>query len=115
MLGTVASIPDAVQWLGYTYLHVRMRKNPMVYGISYDALAADAGLLQFRRDLLAGAARQLDKSRMVRYDIATGYLNATDLGRVASHFYIKHASVEVFNEFFELLQQHEETKGISEV
>ena len=73
----------------------------MVYGISYDALGADVGLLQFRRDLLAGAARQLDRSRMLRFDIATGYLNTTDLGRVASHFYIKHASVEVFNEFFE--------------
>jgi antiviral helicase SLH1 len=31
-LGTVASIRDAVQWLGYTYLFVRMRKNPLTYG-----------------------------------------------------------------------------------
>ena len=30
VLGTVASVDDAVQWLGYTYLHVRMRKNPQV-------------------------------------------------------------------------------------
>ena len=32
-LGTVASIPDAVRWLGYTYLFVRMRKNPFLYGM----------------------------------------------------------------------------------
>jgi replicative superfamily II helicase len=32
-LGTVASIRDAVQWLGYTYLFVRMRKNPFIYGL----------------------------------------------------------------------------------
>lgn len=31
-LGTVASIRDGVQWLGYTYLWVRMRKNPFQYG-----------------------------------------------------------------------------------
>jgi len=31
-LGTVANISDAVRWVGYTYLHVRMRKNPFVYG-----------------------------------------------------------------------------------
>lgn len=31
-LGTVANIRDAVQWLGYTYLFVRMRMNPFVYG-----------------------------------------------------------------------------------
>jgi len=31
-LGTVSNIRDAVQWLGYTYLFVRMRVNPFVYG-----------------------------------------------------------------------------------
>jgi len=31
-LGTVSSINDAVQWLGYTYLFVRIKKNPMAYG-----------------------------------------------------------------------------------
>lgn len=33
-LGTVANVHDAVQWLGYTYLFVRMRKNPFTYGMS---------------------------------------------------------------------------------
>jgi len=31
-LGTVANAQDAVQWLGYTYLFVRMKKNPFHYG-----------------------------------------------------------------------------------
>ena len=31
-LGTVSNARDAVQWLGYTYLFVRMRMNPFVYG-----------------------------------------------------------------------------------
>lgn len=31
-LGTVANVADAVQWLGYTYMFVRMRKNPFQYG-----------------------------------------------------------------------------------
>jgi hypothetical protein len=30
--GTVTSVKEAVAWLGYTYLHVRMQKNPMAYG-----------------------------------------------------------------------------------
>ena len=34
-LGTVANVNDAVQWLGYTYLFVRMRKNPFQYGMFY--------------------------------------------------------------------------------
>lgn len=32
-LGTVTSVDEAVQWLSYTYLYVRMRMNPLVYGI----------------------------------------------------------------------------------
>lgn len=31
-LGTVANIKEAIQWIGYTYLFVRMRRNPMIYG-----------------------------------------------------------------------------------
>jgi hypothetical protein len=31
--GTVTSVKEAVAWLGYTYLHVRMQKNPMAYGM----------------------------------------------------------------------------------
>jgi antiviral helicase SLH1 len=32
-LGTVANTRDAVRWLSYTYLFVRMRKNPFIYGL----------------------------------------------------------------------------------
>jgi replicative superfamily II helicase len=31
--GSVSNLHEAVQWLGYTYLYVRMRKNPQVYGM----------------------------------------------------------------------------------
>lgn len=31
-LGTVSNISEGVRWLGYTYLFVRMRKNPFFYG-----------------------------------------------------------------------------------
>ncbi len=50
-----------------------------VYGISYEARAEDPSLTAARKDIIAIAARALDKSRMLRYDVATGYLNATDL------------------------------------
>ena len=29
-LGNVTNIDEAVEWLSYTYLYVRMRKNPQV-------------------------------------------------------------------------------------
>ena len=33
-LGTVTTVDDAVRWLGYTYLFVRMQKTPTIYGES---------------------------------------------------------------------------------
>ena len=35
---------------------------------------------------------------MARFDERSGNLYVTELGRVASHFYIRHASIVVFNE-----------------
>lgn len=35
VLGTVTNISEAIIWLSYTYLHVRMLKNPLVYGITH--------------------------------------------------------------------------------
>ena len=34
-LGTVTNVDEAVKWLSYTYCYVRMRMNPLVYGINY--------------------------------------------------------------------------------
>ena len=34
-LGTVTNVDEAVKWLSYTYFYVRMRMNPLVYGIDY--------------------------------------------------------------------------------
>lgn len=36
-LGTVTNVEEAVKWISYTYLYVRMRANPLVYGISHKA------------------------------------------------------------------------------
>ena len=35
---------------------------------------------------------------MIRFNESTGDFNSTDLGRIASHFYIKYATIETFNE-----------------
>ncbi len=51
-------------------------------------------------DLIKAKARLLDKAKMIRFDERTGYMYSTDLGRIASHFYIKYDTVEVFNEMF---------------
>lgn len=51
--------------------------------------------MNHRRELITNAARRLDKAKMIRFQERTGYLSATDLGRTASHFYIKYDTIEV--------------------
>lgn len=58
----------------------------------------DPSLETKRRQLIHTAAMALDKAKMVRYNERTGDLNITDMGRIASHFYIKYDTVETFNE-----------------
>eukprot|EP00056_Hartaetosiga_gracilis_P020004 m.17114 g.17114 ORF g.17114 m.17114 type:complete len:2059 (+) comp8097_c0_seq2:2-6178(+) len=99
-LGTVANINEAVNWLSYTYLHVRMRKNPHVYGLLPRDLERDPQLFNHREEIIRAAARKLDEARMIRFQDDLGYVNATDLGRTASNFYINHESIELYNEHF---------------
>ncbi|KAG0411958.1 hypothetical protein HPB47_010909, partial [Ixodes persulcatus] len=100
-LGTVSTVSEAVEWLSYTYLFVRMRRNPLVYGIKCTSLLEDPTLCQYRRDLVISAAKTLDKAKMIRFDAKSESLDSTNLGRTASHFYIKHATVEHFNDLLE--------------
>ncbi|KAI9206036.1 Sec63 Brl domain-containing protein [Polychytrium aggregatum] len=97
-LGTVTTVDEAIRWLSYTYLYVRMRKNPLQYGLDWNEVQEDPVLNRRRRDLITAAARTLSKAQMIYFDEATGYLTPKDLGRIASNFYIRHVSIEVFNE-----------------
>ena len=44
VLGTITSAQEAVDWLGYTYLYIRMLKNPGLYCISEGAMNTDEEL-----------------------------------------------------------------------
>lgn len=96
-LGTVTSIPEAVQWLGYSYLFVRMRRNPLTYGIDWAEIRDDPQLVQRRRKLAIDAARILQQSQMIIFNESTEDLRAKDVGRIASQYYVLQTSIEVFN------------------
>ncbi|XP_056289492.1 activating signal cointegrator 1 complex subunit 3 [Pseudoliparis swirei] len=99
-LGTVTNVEEAVKWLSYTYLYVRMRANPLAYGINHKAYQMDPSLLLYRKELVVESGRKLDKAKMIRFEERTGYFASTDMGRTASHFYITYNTIETFNELF---------------
>lgn len=66
-------------------------------------VVVDPSLTSKQRAFIADAARALDKAKMIRFDEKSGNFYGTELGRIASHFYIKYTSVETYNE---MLKQH---------
>lgn len=55
----------------------------------------DPALELHRKELVMESGRKLDKARMIRFDERTCYFASTDLGRTASHFYIRYNTIEV--------------------
>ena len=96
VLGNVRSRDEGVEWLGYTYLFVRMLRSPGLYSVGAD-YEEDNALEQKRVDLIHSAAAVLEKSNLVKYDKKTGKLQPTELGRIASHYYITHSSMLTYN------------------
>ncbi|KAJ6386841.1 hypothetical protein OIU78_016717 [Salix suchowensis] len=95
---SVQNAREACHWLGYTYLYVRMLRNPTLYGLAPDVLTRDITLEERRVDLIHSAATILDKNNLVKYDKKSGYFQATDLGRIASYYYITHGTISTYNE-----------------
>jgi activating signal cointegrator complex subunit 3 len=106
--GTITTIEEAIDWVRYTYLFIRMHKNPICYGIGSDEIKRDRELYEVRRRLVVASAEDLDKAKMIRYNPESGTLDPTDLGRTASHYYIKYDTIQKFNDLIsEYMEQRE--------
>ncbi|CAK4141075.1 unnamed protein product [Aphanomyces euteiches] len=110
--GTVANMSEALTWLSYTYLFIRMMKSPMVYGMSYDERANDPMLVEKRTSLLKQAIQTLEDARMIKFDQRRGEFAVTNLGRVASHYYITHGTIETFNEMLDQYMEDEDVLNV---
>ena len=95
--GSVTSVKDAVNWLSYTYLYVRMLRNPKHYSIAADEIEEDKELVRRRVNLAHTAFCQLERSGLISYERRTGAVTPQFLGKTASYYYIKHSSMSIYN------------------
>ncbi len=86
------------KWLTYTYLFVRMTKNPSLYNVPVDERKADPLLERRRLELVHSAAIVLHRAKLITYNRRTGALASTDLGRIASDFYVGHRTMAIYVE-----------------
>lgn len=96
VLGNVRTRDEGVEWLGYTYLFVRMLRSPGLYQVGAEYEDDDV-LEQKRVDLIHSASLMLRKSNLIKYDEKSGKLQSTELGRIASHYYITSTSMDTYN------------------
>lgn len=74
-----------------------MLGSPALYNVGADYLEGDPALVQKRADLVHSAAVLLEKGGLIRYDRASGVFQSTDLGRIASHYYVAYTSMSIYN------------------
>lgn len=100
VLGNVRSRTEAAEWLGYTYLFVRMLREPALYGVDPTLLSdnRDPGLYRRRLELVHAAARALEAANLIRYDQRSGLISGTEQGRISSYYYLGHESMGVYNQ-----------------
>lgn len=66
-MGTVTNMEEAIQWVAHTYLFVRLRLNPLAYGLPFKKHQEDPDLYNFRQELIETAAEKLDQFEMIRF------------------------------------------------
>ncbi|XP_056637201.1 activating signal cointegrator 1 complex subunit 3-like isoform X1 [Diorhabda sublineata] len=101
VLGTVSNIKEAMEWLANTFLFVRIKKNPLVYGLTYNEIWDVKHFNLFLQGQLDAAANILEKSQLIRFDKTLGELRPTNFGRIASFYYISYRTMEMFYEKFD--------------
>ena len=66
--------------------------------MAWEEVSQDPSLGGKRTALITEAAGKLAATRMIAFDSALGNFVITDLGRIAAKYYIRHKSIEIFNQ-----------------
>ena len=59
---------------------------------------SDKYLTQYRANIIHSAALKLEKGNLIKYDKKSGHFQGTELGRIASYFYITCETMGVYNQ-----------------
>ncbi|KDD76083.1 Sec63 Brl domain-containing protein, partial [Helicosporidium sp. ATCC 50920] len=88
--GTVRSLPDALNWLGWSFYQRRLEHNPSFYGLPD---ARPPSVARHLSNLLAAALGALQDAGCVRFDPETQAVAPTLAGRVAARCYLSHQTL----------------------
>ena len=81
-----------------SFRYVRMLKDPVLYSVGADYQDDDPALVQKRADIVHTAAAMLEKCHLIKYERVSGRFQSTELGRIASYYYVTYNSMSVYNQ-----------------
>eukprot|EP00917_Polyrhabdina_sp_WS-2016_P026359 GHVP01056616.1.p1 GENE.GHVP01056616.1~~GHVP01056616.1.p1 ORF type:complete len:2004 (+),score=344.28 GHVP01056616.1:435-6014(+) len=114
--GSITNLQEAIEWFGFTYLSVRMPKNPILYGIDFkDVLRSEDPSLVYRDQItlfIKQAAEKLNDCRLIRLGTVFDTFSSTDAGRISSKFYVDYRSA---GHFLQRLSPDTTDEGILEL
>ncbi|KAF5197406.1 Dexh-box atp-dependent rna helicase dexh12 [Thalictrum thalictroides] len=77
-LGTVQNVKEACDWIAYTYLYVRMSRNPTLYGLAPKNPSKEVELRERVADLIQLSVTILERSNLLKYDKSSGNFQVTE-------------------------------------
>jgi replicative superfamily II helicase len=101
--GTIGTLTDGIHWLKKSYYYQRVTKNPTAYAIPVNKLREDPGAHFILLETVTETVRRLNRMQLIRYNEQTETVYPTDMGRIASNYYI---NVKTMSYFMENLKAH---------
>ncbi|GAW82695.1 RNA helicase [Plasmodium gonderi] len=92
-IGTTKNVEDGIKWLEYTYLYVRMKKNPYLYDAD---LKTDIHLYKKRKEIILKAIQNLSENKLVRRVLLTNDFIGTFYGHIAAKYYVDYQTIGIF-------------------
>jgi pre-mRNA-splicing helicase BRR2 len=80
------------------FSYIRMLRSPALYSVTVDYQDDDSLLVQKRADITHSAAVLLEKCNLLKYERHSGKFQSTELGRIASHYYVTYNSMSTYNQ-----------------
>ena len=96
--GTIGTLTDGIHWLKKTYFYQRFTKNPSQYGIKPTDIREDPSGHFILLEKVTESVRRLNRMQLIRYNEQNETVYPTDMGRIASNYYINVGTMSYFME-----------------
>ncbi|EUD65104.1 adenosinetriphosphatase [Plasmodium inui San Antonio 1] len=112
VLRNIQNFKEAVNWFRYTYLYIRMMKNPRLYGVvgrnekmdsseeGKEKHVSDLFMQKLNKriyNIIYSAFVTLEKYDLVKYNKKLNTVSSTYVGKISSYYYVDYRSIDLYN------------------